>query len=411
VGDGVKFLFVHQNFPGQYLYIVKHLLASGQHDVAFISQPSGSVIPGVRRAIYTAPTPVVAPIHPNAADFDMMLKRAELVAGLARNLKGLGFEPDIIIGHHGWGEMMHLADIWPGVPLLGYFEFFYNATGQDVGFDAEFPPAPDVSTHIRAMNVVNLLSYGLKQHGQTPTVWQHTRYPEWFRKDIQVIPEGIYLDVCKPNPAAFRKTLTVGNFKIGPKDKLVTYVARNLEPYRGVHTMLRALPMLLKRPDVKVIMIGGDDVSYGPRRPDMSWREYFQKDLVGKYDASRVLMPGQVAYDTYRDVLQRSDAHVYLTYPFVTSWSLREAMGMGCAIIASDIPAVSEFITHNETGILTPPLDSDMLAQNILTMLEDRKLAARLRAGARRYAEKTLDNKFYIDAMTQRIIELTGQVP
>ncbi len=408
----MKFLFVHQNFPGQYLYILKHLVASGKHEVMFISQPSPSTMAGVRRAIYEAPVPGTGAMHPNGADYDMMLKRADKVLGIARNLKSLGFVPDIIIGHHGWGETLHLVDVWPGVPLLGYFEFFYNRDGQDIGFDAEFPTQPEIGAHIRAMNTINLLAYSLKQHGQTPTRWQHSRYPEWFQPDIEILTEGVNLDTCKPDPAVRSKTLTVGKFKVTPKDRLVTYVARNLEPYRGVHTMLRALPKLMRtRPDVKVIMIGGDDVSYGPRHADMSWREYFQRDLAGKYDASRVLMPGQVAYDQYLKILQRSDAHVYLTYPFVTSWSLRESMGIGCAIIATDIPAVSEFVTHNKTGILSPKLDSDMLAENILLLLEDTKLNARLRLAARRYAEKHLDNKLHIAAFTKRIHQLTGQLP
>ena len=408
----MKFLFVHQNFPGQYLYILRHLVASGRHEVMFVSQPSPAAMVGVRRAIYEAPVGVESGLHPNAADYDLMLKRAEKVRGIARNLKSLGFVPDIIIGHHGWGETLHLVDVWPGVPLLGYFEFYYNLTGQDIGFDAEFPPSPDVGAHIRAMNAINLMAYSLKQHGQTPTSWQHTRYPEWFRPDIGVLAEGVNLGTCKPNPDARKKTLAIGDFKVTPKDRLVTYVARNLEPYRGVHTMLRALPTLLRqRRDVKVIMIGGDDVSYGARRTDMSWREYFQRDLAGKYDASRVLLPGQVAYEMYLQILQRSDSHVYLTYPFVTSWSLREAMGIGAAIVASDIPAVSEFVSHNKSGLLTPPLDSEMLAENILRLLEDDKLNARLRLGARRHAEKHLDNKHHIASFIKRIQELTGQLP
>ena len=408
----MKFLFVHQNFPGQYLYILQHLVATGRHEVMFISQPSPSVMGGVRRAIYEAPAAGTGNMHPNAADYDMMLKRADKVVGIARNLKGLGFVPDIIIGHHGWGETLHLGDVWPGVPLLGYFEFYYNKDGQDIGFDAEFPPQPEIGAHIRVMNAINLLAYSLKQYGQTPTRWQHARYPEWFGKDIEILTEGVNLANCKPDPAARAKPLVIGDFKVGPKDKLVTYVARNLEPYRGVHTMLRALPTLLKkRRDVKVIMIGGDDVSYGPRRPDMSWREYFQRDIAGKYDASRVLMPGQVGYDVYLKVLQRSDAHVYLTYPFVTSWSLRESMGVGCAIIASDIPAVSEFVTGGKSGILTPPLSSDVLAENMLMLLENDKLNAKLRAGARSHAQKHLDNKLHIAAFTARIQQLTGQKP
>lgn len=406
----MKFLFVHQNFPGQYLHLIRHLLASGQHEIVFIAQPNANIIPGVRRVFYEGPKAVSPAVHPNARDHDLAARRAESVARVAQNLKGLGFTPDIIIGHHGWGELLNLPDVWPGVPLLGYFEFYYRVNGQDVGFDPEFPIDPSMLSRVRAMNVINLLALSLEQHGHTPTKWQLERYPEWTRSSIKLLPEGAQLDISKPDPKAHDKTLAIGDFRITPKDKLVTYVARNLEPYRGFHTMMRALPSLLKaRRDVKVVMVGGDDVSYGARLANSTWREHFQRELAGKYDASRVLLPGQVPYEQYTRLLQRSDAHIYLSYPFVASWSLREAMATGCAIIGADVEPVREFITEGRTGLLTSCLDPTALAERIQTLLEDTKLAAKLRAGARRHAERHLDMKQHLHAFEARIREVTGK--
>jgi glycosyltransferase involved in cell wall biosynthesis len=331
---------------------------------------------------------------------------------VARNLKALGFTPDVIIGHHGWGEMLHLADLWPGVKMLGYFEYYYSPTGQDVGFDPEFPTDSGAMERIRAMNVVNLLALALEQHGHTPTQWQQTRYPEWARGFIHVLPEGAELGVCQPDPKARAKTFRIGDFRVTPKDRLVTYVARNLEPYRGFHTMMRALPDLLRqRRDVKVVIVGGDDVSYGARLANGSWKAHFEQQLAGRYDTARVLMPGHIPYETYLALLQRSDAHVYLTYPFVASWSLREAMASGCAIIGAEVDPVREFITHRRTGLLTPALDPQRLSENIQLLLEDAALATRLRTAARRHAEKHLDMKLHIAAFSARIQELTGQAP
>jgi glycosyltransferase involved in cell wall biosynthesis len=405
----VKYLFVHQNFPGQYLHIVRHLLEDKTNEIVFISEPNGNAIPGVRRVNYVLPPVNNDSTHANAREFNTATSRSEIVAEVARNLKTLGFTPDIIIGHHGWGELLNLPDIWPHAPILGYFEFFYSPTGQDVVFDSEFPVGEAQFPRIRAMNIINLLALSLNQHGQTPTQWQLTRYPEWAQPQIRLLREGARLDLCCPDPKARTRDLVLDKFVVTPSDRLVTYVVRNLEPYRGFHVMMRALPDLLRaRPDVKVVLVGGDGVSYGARLPSGTWREFMQKELAGKYDESRVLMPGQVSYPTYLQLLQRSDAHVYLTYPFVPSWSLREAMAVGCAVVAADVEPVREFVTDRRTGLLTPGLDPKQLSQNILALLEHDKLNRRLRAGARRYAEQNLDMGSHIAAYEAVIAELTG---
>ncbi|MBN9509400.1 MAG: glycosyltransferase [Alphaproteobacteria bacterium] len=405
----MRYLFVHQNFPGQYLHLLREIAGVPGNEIVFISEPNANAIEGVRRILYTPPKPDQESVHYVARDFDFAARRAEIVAGMAMNLKRLGFSPDIILGHHGWGELLNLPDVWPDVPLLGYFEFYYHTNGQDVDFDSEFPIASDRFPRIRAMNVVNHLALALNQHGQTPTRWQLTRYPSWAQQRIRLIREGARLDVCRPDPEACRQDFAIGEFRVTQGEKLVTYVARNLEPYRGFHIMMRALPHLLSaRPDVKVVMVGGDDVSYGARLAEGTWREHFQKQLAGKYDASRVLLPGQIPYDTYLKMLQRSDAHVYLTYPFVASWSLREALAMGCAIVAADVEPVSEFITHDRNGLLIPALDPKNLAATVQHVLEDNKLNQRLRTGARRYAERHLDMHACLGGLTAMIRELTG---
>ena len=408
----MKFLFIHQNFPGQYLHIIRHLIATPGHEVAFITEPNKNNIPGIRRVNYLVKEPRHENVHPNIRDLNFAMTRADAVARMAHNVKQLGFQPDLIIGHHGWGEMLNLVDVFPKTPMLGYFEFYYATDGADVGFDAEFPTGEDQFARVRAMNSINHLALSLNQHGQTPTRWQRSLYPEWAQQQITLLPEGVPHDVCKPDPRVRAKPLTIDKFVIEPGDKLVTYVARNLEPYRGFHTMMRALPALLKaRPDVKVVMLGGDEVSYGARIANTTWREHLQRELAGKYDASRVLMPGQVPYDVHVNLLQRSDAHVYLTYPFVLSWSLREAMACGCAIIGSDVDPVREFITDGQSGILTSCLDPAALADRLLNLLDNPKLAAKIRKGALAYAEKNLDMNRYLADYEAVIEKVSGQNP
>ena len=399
----MRLLFVHQNFPGQYLHLVRRLVADRSNDIVFLSAPNTNTIRGVRKVVYDLNRGRRDDIHPIARDLEFAGHRADRVAEAALKIKKLGFEPDIIIGHHGWGELLNLCDVWPKAPLLGYFEFYYRAQGQDTNFDPEFPAVEGALPAVRAMNTINHLALALNQHGQTPTRFQRETYPDWAREQIGLQPEGADLDLCRPDPLARRTPLRIGDFEILPNDRLVTYVARNLEPYRGFHVMMRALPALLARPDVKIVMVGGDAVSYGPSLAGGTWRAHFERELAGRYDASRVLFPGQVPYESFLRLLQRSDVHVYLTYPFVASWSLREALACGCAIVGADVPSVAEFISPGCNGVLTPPLRSDALSDAILTLIEDRKRNRELRAGARAFAERHLDMATHLTSHIQRI--------
>ena len=406
----MRYLFVHQNFPGQFLHLLRHLAQDPANEILFITEPTANVIPGVRTFTYQAPTPL-NDINPDVQYPEECLRRARIVAAIAVQLRALGFTPHIVIGHHGWGELLNIQDVWPGVPLLGYFEFYYRVHGYDVGFDPEFPDLPDGPPKIRAKNAVNHLALTNPGHGQTPTLFQRDTYPTWAHPRMTLLPEGV-LDTCTPNPAIRSTTLDIGGFQVAPTDTLVTYVARDLEPYRGAHTMIRALPRLLRlRPGLKVVMVGGDGVSYGPRLADRTWREHYMAEVKSVIDPARICFPGRVPYETFLALLQRSDAHIYLTYPFVVSWSLREALACGCAIVGSDTAPVREFVTHRRTGLLVPFTDPSAVASAVAELLDDAPLAARLRRNARRHAERTLRMDTYLasyKALIARVIEGTA---
>ncbi len=403
----MRYLFIHQNFPGQFLHLVRHLVRSPENEVVFITEENGNVIPGARKVTYAKPAAANPETAADAQDFETAVLRAGIVAAVASNLRALGFRPDIIIGHHGWGEMLNLPDIWPGVPMLGYYEFFYRTHGQDVGFDPEFPTHPEGFPRVRAKNAVNLLALNNPGHGQTPTLFQQSTYPDWARARMTVLPEGVDLQACMPDPGARGRLYELNGFQVQPGETLVTYVARDLEPYRGFHIMMRALPRLLRlRPDLKVIMVGGDGVSYGAGLANTTWREYLTREVGAYIDPSRIAFPGKVDYRAFVGLLQRSDAHVYLTYPFVASWSLREALACGCAIVASDTAPVHEFVADRRTGLLTPCLDPVRLAEQVAELLEDQEQTTRLRASARAFAERTLRMDDYIRGYEVLIAEV-----
>ena len=406
----MKYLFVHQNFPGQFLHIVRYLTAQQRHDIVFITEPNRNQIAGVRKVPYRRPSSTSGQTHVIARDLDAAVRRAEVVARTAFNLKELGYTPDIIIGHHGWGELLNLPDVWPNVPLLGYMEFYYQTDAADVGFDPEFMLDRSEYPRVRAKNAINLLAFANGGHGLTPTEWQLSTYPSWMRDWIILLREGVDLDICKPDAKLRRQAMTIGGMHIAPSDKLVTYVARDLEPYRGFHAMMRAVPHMLRaRKDIRVVIVGGDGVSYGAPAPTGTWRDVMMAEVGSQIDPQRVVFPGRLEYDAYVRMLQRSDAHVYLTYPFVASWSLREALAMGCAVIGSDTEPVQEFITHGENGLLTSFFDPAGLAAKVVEIIENQTLARTLRAGARRYAEQHLSMKNYLTAYDKLIQKLTKQ--
>ncbi len=412
----MKFLFVHQNFPGQYLHIVRSLLADnearkGAHEIVFMTEPNVNRLNGVRKVTYARPPVIQLNAHADAREFDQAMRRADACAIGARQIKALGYTPDIIIGHHGWGELLNLTDVFPGVPILGYFEFYYKVADSDVNYDPEFPLPPERFCSVRAKNGVNLLALALDQYGQVPTHWQRSVYPKWAQPSIRLIEEGVDLELCKPDPELRRKTLKVGSLTVSPKQKLVTFVARNLEPYRGFHTFMRSLPKILAaRPDAVISVVGGDEISYGaPPLTGGTWRQVMMAELKGKLDLSRVHFLGKVPYEQHLSLLKRSDAHVYLSYPFVASWSLREALACGCVLVGGDTDTVTEFVHHGETGLVAKALDPESVADTVLTALQDGKLAQRLRAGARAYAEAKLDMKDYLARFRTVIEEVAGQ--
>lgn len=385
----MNWLFIHQNFPGQFIHAARHLAATGDR-VVFITQQSAANIEGVEKLEY-APGPLPPP-HPYLSDLNRAVANGIAVADLCNRLSARGFVPDLVAGHNGWGEILHVKDVWPNVPLLGYFEFFYRAAGSDVDFDPEFPAEPDIARRLRIRNAVNLLGLDAADWGQTPTRWQRDQYPPRFRDRLSVVHEGVDTEAVHPDPAA-RLWLRNGR-SLSREHEVITYSARNLEPYRGFHVFMRTLPLVLRqRPNAHVLIVGGTEVSYG-RRPARArtWRQAMLNELAGQLDLTRVHFLGRLPYRQYLTVLQLSSVHVYLTYPFVLSWGLLEAMAAGCAIVSSRTPPVEEVMRDGENGLLVDFFDKEALAERICEVLAGDG-HERLRRAARNFVVNNYDVK------------------
>ncbi len=392
----MNILFIHQNFPGQFKFLAPELARQGHQVSALLMRKvDAPQWQGVRLLPYAVARGSTPGVHPWLADFETKTIRGDACHRAALGLKAQGYVPDVIIAHPAWGESLFVKEVWPQAKLGIYAEFFYRAEGADVGFDPEFG-APDESTpcRLRLKNLSYLLHFETADAGIAPTEWQASGFPPPFRSRIAVIHDGIDTAAVAPDPDV-RLQLANG-LVLSRDDEVVTFVNRNLEPYRGYHVFMRALPRLLKeRPQAQVLIVGGDAVSYGAQAPDgKTWKDIFAAEVrprIADADWARVHFPGNLPYAQFVRLLQLSTVHVYLTYPFVLSWSLLEAMSAGCAIVASDTAPLREAIRHDETGRLVDFFDADALAAEVAALLADPDARARLGRNAREFAVRRYD--------------------
>lgn len=387
-------LFIHQNFPGQFKFLAPALVKQGHTVVALTMQKTEARIwEGVQLVPYSTNKGTTPGIHSWVSDIETKVIRGEACQRACQQLKQQGFEPEVVIAHPGWGESLFVKTVWPKTRLGIYCEFFYHAEGADVGFDPEFSSNGD-ACRIQMKNTNNLLHFEFADAGISPTYWQASTFPERFRNKITVVHDGIDTQVVAPNPnVSFTINSSIG---LNRQSEIITFVNRNLEPYRGYHVFMRALPEILKRrPQARVLIVGGDDVSYGSRPTNgQNWKSIFAAEVrprISDADWARVHFLGNIAYQHFIPLLQLSTVHVYLTYPFVLSWSLLEAMSVGCAIVASDTQPLHEAIKHNETGKLVNFFDARGLASTVCNLLESPDERQQLGVNARAFAQANYD--------------------
>lgn len=340
-------LFIHQNFPGQFIHLSAELARNQMNRIVALGMNDRPVPRDVELRRYSLLRPAAVETHPLLRDQESHVLRAEACAAAALKLKQEGFVPDIIIAHPGWGEALFIKDVFPAAKLLIYCEYYYALEGQDVGFDPDEPPLDfQKKARLRLKNATNLLSLQIADAAISPTHWQKSTYPKWAQEKISVIHDGIDTERLQFNPNA-KLTLEKAGKQIdfSPGDEVLAYVSRNLEPTRGFHQLMRSLPrILLERPGAHVIIVGGDEVSYGyPAPSGMSWKEHMLQEVGGQLDLSRVHFLGKIPYSHYLALLSIARVHAYWTTPFVLSWSFLESCFSGAHIVASATPPVQEF--------------------------------------------------------------------
>jgi glycosyltransferase involved in cell wall biosynthesis len=289
----------------------------------------------------------------------------------------------VVFGIINWGETLFLREVWPEARHLGYAEFLYSSSGLDTGFDPEFR-REDFASRVRVTGrKAHLVQAALDADAlMAPTEWQASTFPPEIRAKMRVIHDGV--DTARLVPDANATFQVPGGPLLRVGDEVVTFVNRNLEPYRGFHTFMRALPAVLAaRPEAQVVLVGGEAGGYGPRPADGSWKAVMLRELAGRLDLSRLHFTGRIPYSDLVNLLRVGRVHAYLSYPFVLSWSMLEAMSLGACVIGSATPPVQEVIEDGVNGRLVDFFDIDGWAEALIAALADPEGHAPLREAAR----------------------------
>jgi glycosyltransferase involved in cell wall biosynthesis len=399
----MNILFIHPNFPAQFRYMAQWFGSHG-HRTVFATENLRPewVIPGVVKVAYkakpvdTAQPTLFQPLHQAAA-------HAEAVLHLGRELKKRGFVPDVVCGASGWGGTWFIRDVFPQARLVGYFEWYYDPDSADSQFGIAEPLLDHRRINLRLRNTVMINDLLTCDACITPTQWQRQQFPEPFRDTLKVLHDGIDTEYFSPEPSI---PLSIPNLPLTGDETIVTYATRGMEPYRGFPQFIESLPQILDElPDCHVVIAGEDRVCYGARRSDgKTWKQAMLEKIA--LPAERVHFIGRLPYGHYRQLLRRSTVHVYLTRPFVLSWSLLEAMSCGCAVVASDTEPVHEVIRDGENGVYADFQSPADIAQKVIEMAKRGPEAGEMR----RQARETVVKNYSLSSNLPRQLQILANI-
>ena len=390
----MRILFSHNNFPAQFRRLAPALAEQG-HEVVFLAQNRewhASSYPGVKLKEYKPHRQGGGEVlHPYLRRFESCILHGQAVFRACEQLKQEGWEPDWIINHVGFGNGLYLSDAFPNARRIGLFEWYYNSRGADVDFLQRGPVEPDRALRLRTWNAQTLLEIADCHCGVVPTHWQLDQFPEHLRSRLHVIHEGIDVSALSQLKTSDRSRPSC--LPDDPKIEVLTYVSRGFEPYRGFPEAMQAIALLqAKRPHLHTLIVGSDVVAYGGCRPDgRSWGAWAKQEVA--LDPRRTHWLGALQTEAYHDVLACSDVHLYLTVPFVLSWSLLEAMAAGCALVCSATPPVEEVLDHGTSALLVDFFSPQAQANAIARLLDSPDLRSALAAHAKRSASQYRSEK------------------
>jgi glycosyltransferase involved in cell wall biosynthesis len=377
----MRVLFLHRNFPAQYRHVAAALAADTANQVVFGTRDSDGEIPGVTKVLFKPTRGVRPETHPYLRPTEEAVLDGQAVFRVCAQLREQGFVPDLVCAHSGWGPGLYAKDVFPKAKLLVYFEWYYHGRGGDADFIDPHAMDDDTACRIRTRNAPLLLDLADCDRGTCPTAFQRDQFPAIFHPKLTVLHDGIDTDYFTPAPGT---NLVLPDLDLSGAKEIVTYATRGMEPYRGFPQFMRAAALLLKRrPGLHIVVAGSDTVAYSRKLP--AGQSYKQQalDELGAADLSRLHFTGALPYGQYLQLLRASAAHVYLTVPFVLSWSLLESMAAGCLVVGSDTAPVREVIADGRNGLLVDFFSPEAIADKVIWALDHRREGDKLRAAAR----------------------------
>lgn len=387
----MNILFVHRTFPGQFEHLIFELLKDSNNEISFITNNDKATdIEGVKKYIYRTEKTVSDKTHSFLQYFEQSVIHAEAAANVALKLKQDGLKPDIIYGFSGWGSSMFMKDVFPKVPFLCYFGWYVQPENSVYDFDGTILTEED-RQRIDCNNAHLMMNLCNCDAGITETNWQKQQIPKDFHHKIKVIHNGINTNICTPDKKA-KFIIKDKNLELTSKDEVITYGTRGMEPFRGFPQFMEAIDKVLKRrPNAHIVIAGEDVVCYSPKLSEGTYKELMLKKL--NLDMSRVHFTGALPFEDYIKLLQISSVHVYLTYPFVLSWSLLNALATECCVIASNTAPIIEVIKDNKNGLLVDFFDTDAIAEKIEYALNNQSKMKMIRQNARKTILENYDTK------------------
>ncbi|MFN6466336.1 MAG: glycosyltransferase family 4 protein [Nostoc sp. DedVER02] len=388
----MKILFLHPNFPSQFRNLAIVLGKDPNYKVVFGTNRREGEIPGVYKAIYTPSREVAPQTHHYVRSLESAVLTAQAVYRVSEKLKAEGFVPDIVYGHSGWGPTLFMKDVFPKAELLCYFEWFYHAHGSDADFDPNEPLNADDECRIRVKNTPILTDLYSCDRGLSPTNWQRQQFPKEYHSKLTVLHDGVDTKYFVPKPDS-KLVLPRINLDLSHVEELVTYVGRGMEPYRGFPQFMETVALIQqRRPKCHVVVVGEDRVAYGKNLPDgQTYKKLMLEKLESSLDLSRLHFTDRLPYNEYLQVLQASSAHIYLTRPFVLSWSMLEVMAAGCLLIASKTSPVLEVVKDGVNGLLVDFFSPQDIANRVEEALNNPQEMKAIRANARETILKRYD--------------------
>jgi glycosyltransferase involved in cell wall biosynthesis len=410
-------LYVQQNFPAQFGHIARHLVQKLGWRCTFVSETPGGVVEGIEKIQYRIAGGATSSTHFCSRTFENAVWHTDAVYHALRP-RYREIRPDLIVGHSGFGSTLFLAELWPNTPIVNLFEYYYlpHAPDSDMDFRRDLGWKVPQAKYLRSRcrNAMILLDLHNCDAAYTPTEFQRSRFPPEHRARIRTIFDGVdrhayhgHGEALRPAPG-HRHLRTIAGVEVPPDTRVVTYVSRGFESMRGFDIFMRAARRIYQEfPDVLFLVVGTDRMAYGGDEAYVTPHKTFKEWTLAQdeFDLTKFKFLGRLAPPVLGQVLAATDLHIYLTVPFVLSWSMMDAMSCGAVVLGSATTPVQEMITDGQNGLLADLFDVEGLAKRAIEVLRDP--AAYRPLG--RAAEALITERYSLEAVLPQMLGMYDQ--